>query len=255
MLTKRIIPCLDVKKGKVIKGIRFEGHRVVGGIVELAKFYCNRGADELVFYDITASPQGRSVDYSWVIKVAEQINIPFTVAGGIRSVDTMREVLRAGADKISLNSPALENPDLINQGAKEFGSQCIVLGVDSKYVDGEDYVFMYTGSPQKTANTNLKTVDWIKEAVSRGVGEVVVNSMDADGVKNGYDLRLLKKIQAVCPVPVIASGGAGKMEHFLEVFAQTNVDGALAASVFHFGDVDIQDLKKYLTQNQVIVRL
>ncbi len=255
MLTKRIIPCLDVKEGKVIKGVRFEGHRIAGDIVQLAQFYSSRGADELVFYDITASPEGRSVDYSWVKKVAEQINIPFTVAGGIRSVDTMREVLRAGADKISLNSPALENPDLINQGAKEFGSQCIVLGVDSKNVNGEDYVFMYTGSPQKTANTNLKTVDWIKEAVSRGVGEVVVNSMDTDGVKNGYDLRLLNKIQAICPVPVIASGGAGKMEHFLEVFTQTNVDGALAASVFHFGDVDIQELKKYLAQNRVTVRL
>lgn len=255
MLTKRLIPCLDVKDGKVIKGVRFQGHQVAGDIVDLASFYADRGADELVFYDITASPEGRSVDYEWVRRVAKEINIPFTVAGGIRSVQTMREVLKAGADKISINSPALENPGLIDVAVKEFGSQCIVLGVDSKQVDGEDYVFMYTGSPEKTTNTNLKTVDWIQEAVARGVGEVVVNSMDTDGVKKGYDLRLLKKVQAVCRVPVVASGGAGSMEDFLAVFQETDVDAALAASVFHFGLVDILELKHYLQQNQVLVRL
>jgi cyclase len=255
MLTKRIIPCLDVKEGKVIKGVKFEGHRVAGDIVELAEHYSGRGADELVFYDITASPEGRNVDYAWVRRVAEKINIPFTVAGGIRSVPTMRDVLRAGADKISLNSPALENPDLINQGSREFGAQCIVIGIDSKKVDGEDYVFMYTGSPEKTANTKLKTVDWVKEVIDRGAGEIVLNSMDADGVKNGYSIELLQKVQQVCSVPLIASGGAGAPEHFLEVFRQADVDGALAASVFHFGDIDIQDLKQYLRQEQIEIRL
>ena len=254
MLTKRIIPCLDVKDGKVIKGVRFQGHQIAGDIVDLARFYADRGADELVFYDITASPEGRSVDYEWVRRVAREINIPFTVAGGIRSVQTMREVLKAGADKISINSPALENPELIDLAVKEFGSQCIVLGVDSKQVDGEDYVFMYTGSPEKTANTNLKTVDWIQEAVARGVGEVVVNSMDTDGVKQGYDLRLLSKVQAVCRVPVVASGGAGSKEDFLRVFQETDVDAALAASVFHFGLVDILELKHFLKENHVAVR-
>ena len=255
MLTKRIIPCLDVKEGKVIKGVRFEEHRVAGDIVDLAKHYSNRGADELVFYDITASPEGRSVDYAWVRKVAETINIPFTVAGGIRSVSTMRQVLRAGADKISLNSPALENPDLINQGSLEFGAQCIVIGIDSKRVDGEDYVFMYTGSPEKTANTKLKTLDWVKEVIERGAGEIVLNSMDTDGVKNGYSLELLQKIQQVCTVPLIASGGAGEPKHFLEAFTKADMDGALAASVFHFGEIDIQDLKEYLKQQGVSVRL
>ncbi len=255
MLTKRIIPCLDVKEGKVIKGVRFERHRVAGDIVELAEHYSNCGADELVFYDITASPEGRSVDYEWVRRVAEKINIPFTVAGGIRSVDTMREVLRAGADKVSLNSPALEKPELINASSREFGAQCIVIGIDSKKVDDEDYVFMYTGSPEKTANTNLKTIDWVQEVIERGAGEVVLNSMDTDGVRNGYSLELLQKIQSVCSIPLIASGGAGSQEHFEEVFKLADVDGALAASVFHFGDIDIQDLKKYLRQGQIPIRL
>lgn len=255
MLTKRIIPCLDVKEGKVIKGVKFESHRVAGDIVELAEYYSNRGADELVFYDITASPEGRSVDYDWVRRVAERINIPFTVAGGIRSVDTMREVLRAGADKISLNSPALENPGLINEGAREFGAQCIVIGIDSKRVNNEDYVFMYTGSPEKTANTQLKTVDWVKEVIERGAGEIVLNSMDTDGVKNGYGITLLQKVQEVCSVPLIASGGAGVLQHFLELFQQSDVDAALAASVFHFGDIDIQDLKNYLKDNQIAIRI
>lgn len=255
MLTKRIIPCLDVKDGKVIKGVQFGEHRIAGDIVQLAKHYSSQGADELVFYDITASPDGRSVDYDWVRKVAKEINIPFAVAGGIRSVKTMREVLRAGADKISINSPALENPELINEGSREFGAQCIVIGIDSKIIDGEDYVFMYTGNPQKTANTKLRTIDWVQEVIARGAGEIVLNSMDTDGVKDGYSTTLLKKLQQVCTVPLIASGGAGKMEHFLEVFDQADVDGALAASVFHFGEIDIQDLKKYLQTQGVVVRL
>jgi imidazole glycerol-phosphate synthase subunit HisF len=255
MLTKRIIPCLDVKNGQVVKGVKFKNHQVVGDILELAKRYSDQGADELVFYDITASSERRSVGYEWIRKIAKEINIPFCVAGGINSLDVIREILQNGADKISINTPALENPQLISEAAKEFGSQCIVVGVDSKNEDGEDLTFMYTGDTSKTVKSNKSTVDWIKEVQDRGAGEIVLNSMDTDGVKKGYNIDLLSKVDRICKVPLIASGGAGKKEDFLEVFEKTGVNGALAASVFHYGEIELSALKKYLAGQNLPIRI
>jgi len=254
MLARRIIPCLDVKDGRVVKGVRFRDHEDVGDITGLAARYAAEGADELVFYDIAASPQARTVEPEWVSRVAREIDIPFCVAGGIRSVDDARARLFAGADKISVNSPALENPGLIDQLAREFGSQCVVVGIDSREIGGIWRVHRNTGDPDKTVSEARATLDWIAEAVQRGAGEIVLNCMDQDGVREGYDIAQLAEARAVCPVPLIASGGAGAREHFADVFSQANVDGALAASVFHMGVIAIPDLKTWLTGQGVEIR-
>lgn len=256
MLSRRIIPCLDVRDGQVVKGVRFRDHVVMGGIVELALRYRDEGADELVFYDITASPEGRSVDRAWVEKVARVIDIPFCVAGGIRSVDEARAVLHAGADKISVNSPALERPALIDELAAAFGVQCVVVGIDSLLdADGEWRVRQYTGDPSKTQALARQTMDWIVEVQQRGAGEIVLNCMGSDGVRRGYDLEQLKAARAICQVPLIASGGAGELAHFRDAFVEADVDGALAASVFHSAVIAIPALKRYLHEQHVPVRL
>ncbi len=256
MLSRRIIPCLDVRDGQVVKGVRFRDHVVVGGIVELARRYRDAGADELVFYDITASPEGRGVSRDWVERVARAIDIPFCVAGGIRSVSEARAVLHAGADKISVNSPALERPDLINELATAFGVQCVVVGVDSlRDIDGEWRVRQYSGDPTMSQALPWRTLDWIVEAQQRGAGEIVLNCMGSDGVRDGYDLEQLAAVRARCTVPLIGSGGAGAFEHFRAAFVQADVDGALAASVFHSGVITIPELKKYLREKGVAVRL
>ncbi|MDY0067444.1 MAG: HisA/HisF-related TIM barrel protein [Steroidobacteraceae bacterium] len=234
--------------------MRFRDHVVVGDILELASRYRDEGADELVFYDITASPDGRSVDRGWVRRVARILDIPFCVAGGIRSIADAEEVLGEGAEKISINSPALADPDLISRLGARFGTQCVVVGVDSQTVDGEYYVYQFTGDPSRTRNTARKTLDWVREAQDRGAGEIVLNCMASDGVRSGYDLAQLAAVRRVCNVPLIASGGAGAPEHFAEVFESAHVDGALAASVFHSGAIAIGDLKRYLRERAIEVR-
>ncbi|TCV97251.1 imidazole glycerol phosphate synthase subunit HisF [Luteibacter rhizovicinus] len=256
MLSRRIIPCLDVRDGQVVKGVRFRDHLVVGEIVDLALRYRDEGADELVFYDITASPEGRRVDRDWVERVARAIDIPFCVAGGIRSVDDAREVLHAGADKISINSPALERPDLIGEIAEAFGVQCVVVGIDSlRDEDGQWRVRQYTGDPSRTRALSRRTLDWMIEAQERGAGEIVLNCMGTDGVRAGYDLEQLMVARELCTVPLVASGGAGKPEHFVDVFRDADVDAALAASVFHSGDIAIPVLKRALRAEGIEVRL
>ena len=252
----------------VVKGVQFRNHRVMGDIIELARRYRDEGADELVFYDITASPDGRTVDRIWVNRVAEVLDIPFCVAGGIRNLADAETVLNLGADKISINSPALENPGLIEILARRFGSQCVVVGVDSlarepTKVNGAnnqsrtapDYVvYQYTGDPDRSRTSGRRTLDWITEAQSRGAGEIVLNCMNEDGVRKGYDIEQLARVRAVCQVPLIASGGAGAMEHFSEVFIRADVDGALAASVFHSAAIPIPALKKYLIDAAIPMR-
>ncbi|MBB1116693.1 imidazole glycerol phosphate synthase subunit HisF [Stenotrophomonas sp. W1S232] len=255
MLSRRIIPCLDVREGRVVKGVKFRDHIDMGDIVELALRYRDSGADELVFYDITASPEGRSVDRGWIERVARLIDIPFCVAGGIKDVETARAILHAGADKISINTPALQRPELIGELAEAFGQQCVVVGIDSiKEEDGQWRVRSFTGDPSKTRNEARRTLDWIVEVQQRGAGEIVLNCMDNDGVKRGYDIAQLRAARALCKVPLIASGGAGSMEHFAQAFAQADVDGALAASVFHSGAIGIGALKDYLREQQIEVR-
>ena len=256
MLSRRIIPCLDVRDGQVVKGVRFRDHVVMGEIVDLALRYRDEGADELVFYDITASPEGRSVDRGWVERVARVIDIPFCVAGGIRTVEEARAVLHAGADKISVNSPALERPQLIDELAGAFGVQCVVVGIDSlRDADGQWRVRQYTGDPDKTQALARGTLDWMVEAQRRGAGEIVLNCMGSDGVRQGYDLEQLRAARAICHVPLIASGGAGAMEHFRDAFVDADVDGALAASVFHSGAIAIPELKRYLQRQGVAMRV
>jgi len=244
-----------VRDGQVVKGVQFRDHVVMGDIIDLAARYREEGADELVFYDITASPDGRRVDRSWVNRVAEVLDIPFCVAGGIRSVAEAEEVLNYGADKISVNSPALARPALIGELATRFGSQCVVVGIDSREeTDGEYRVYQYTGDPDKTRHSGRLTVDWAREVQQRGAGEIVLNCMNQDGVRKGYDIPQLKRVRDACTVPLIASGGAGTMEHFATVFRDARVDGALAASVFHTAAINIQDLKQYLRSQQVEIR-
>lgn len=255
MLAKRIIPCLDVKDGQVVKGVQFRDHQVVGDIIDLAQRYRNEGADELVFYDITASSDGRAVDRNWITRIAHVLDIPFCVAGGIRSVDDARAILAHGADKISINSPALEHPDLIDAMAREFGSQCVVVGIDSRRENNDAYVYQYTGSTSKTLATNRRTVEWAQEACERGAGEIVLNCMNQDGMRQGYDIPQLKSVRQTISVPLIASGGAGALEHFAAVFKEAGVDGALAASVFHKQVMTVGEVKAFLQNNNVEVRL
>ena len=257
MLAKRIIPCLDVRDGQVVKGVQFRNHEIIGDIVPLAKRYAEEGADELVFYDITASSDGRTVDKSWVERVAEVIDIPFCVAGGIKTIDDAEQIFAFGADKISINSPALADPDLISRLADRFGVQAIVVGIDSWFEKetGKYWVNQYTGDEKRTRQTNWQLLDWVQEVQKRGAGEIVLNMMNQDGVRNGYDLEQLKMIREVCHVPLIASGGAGTMPHFLEAFTEARVDGALAASVFHKQIINIGELKSYLAENGVEIRL
>lgn len=254
MLAKRIIPCLDVKAGQVVKGVQFRNHEVVGDIIELAERYRDEGADELVFYDITASSDGRRVDRSWIRAVNDVINIPFCVAGGIRSSEDARTILASGADKISINSPALDRPEMIDELAREFGSQCVVIGVDSLEREGRYEVYQYTGDESRSRGTKRLTLDWVREAASRGAGEVVLNCMNQDGVRRGYDLTQLSAVRDVLAIPLIASGGAGALKHFSEVFARARVDGALAASVFHRKILSIPDVKAHLRANSIEVR-
>ncbi|MFI4954490.1 MAG: imidazole glycerol phosphate synthase subunit HisF [Gammaproteobacteria bacterium] len=254
MLAKRIIPCLDVKDGKVVKGIQFENHRIVGDILELAEYYSASGCDELVFYDITASCDQRAVSRDWICRVAQVIDIPFCVAGGIRTLQDAEIILNAGADKISINSPALEDPNLINRMTEIFGQQCIVVGIDSREVNGEYVVCQYTGDSTKRQQLSLQTIDWVSEVQQRGAGEIVLNCMNQDGMRKGYDIKQLSLIRAHTTLPLIASGGAGSLEDFSEVFNVAHVDGALAASVFHNGTIKIPDLKKFLLNEGIRVR-
>jgi cyclase len=243
-----------VRDGQVVKGVRFRDHRVVGDILELAARYRDDGADELVFYDISASPEGRSVDRAWVSKVARILDIPFCVAGGIRSVADAEQVLASGAEKISVNSPALETPELINRLSERFGAQCVVVGIDSLTVEGEYRVQQFTGDAARSRDTARRTEAWIKEVQARGAGEIVLNCMSSDGVRQGYDIRQLQAVRTVCGVPLVASGGAGNMAHFTEVFRSAGADAALAASVFHSEEIAIPALKRHLRSEGIEVR-
>lgn len=245
MPARRIIPCLDVKNGRVVKGVQFRDHRDAGDIVQQAQRYRDEGADELVFYDISASSEGRGLDLSWVRQIAEVIDIPFAVAGGIRSRDQAAQCLDSGADKVSVNSPALERPGLIDELARDFGAQCVVLGVDSFDFDGDYRVKQYTGDPSTDRDTNRRTLDWVREACSRGAGEIVLNCMRRDGVRTGFDLQHTAEVIDAISVPVVASGGAGELGHFREVF-DAGASGALAATVFHDRLISIPDLKEFL---------
>jgi cyclase len=253
-LARRIIPCLDVRDGQVVKGVQFRDHRVMGDILELAIRYSKEGADELVFYDITASPEGRSVDVEWISSVASVIDIPFCVAGGIRSVDQARRVLNSGADKISINTPAVQDPDLIDRLVDAFGSQCVVIGIDS--IAGEDgwTTRQMTGNPDRMQATGRKTLQWIEEVVARGAGEIVLNCMGSDGTRDGYDIEQLSQARQRASVPLIASGGAGTTRHFIDVFNKADVDGALAATVFHNASLPIPELKQSLADAGIGVR-
>jgi len=252
MLTRRIIPCLDVKKGLVVKGKQFKDIIDVDSPEILGKYYSDCGADELVFYDITASNEEREISLEFVSKVAQNINIPFCVGGGISNLSDFTRILRKGADKVSINSVAVRNPQLIKEASLKFGTQCVVLSIDvKKSMEGTWNVYVKGGREK----TDLDAIEWAIEGVALGAGEIVINSIDEDGMKNGYDIELLKKITDAVHVPVIASGGAGKMEDFYRVIDYANVDGVLAASVFHFGEVRIEDLKKYLRSKNIEVRL
>ena len=257
MLTKRIIPCLDVKAGRVVKGVRFQDHRDAGDPVELAAQYNREGADELVFYDITASAEERGIMLDVVAKTAEQVFIPLSVGGGLRSVEDMNRMLKAGADKVSINTAAVENPELISRGADAFGSQCIVLGLDAMRVPDSDpvrwEVRVRTGSGGGK-QTGLDAIEWAKQAVELGAGEIVVNSMDADGTKEGYDLELLKELSEAVTVPVVASGGAGNLDHLREALEIGRADAVLAASIFHFGTHRVPEAKDYLDSKGIPVR-
>ena len=252
MITKRIIPCLDVRDGRVVKGVNFEGLNDVSSPVELARYYSDKGADELVFYDITASSEGRRLFTDILCEVAKTIFIPLTVGGGINTLDDFDRVLKCGADKVSVNSGAIRNPALIGEAAKRYGDQCVVLSVDVKRVDGQFHVFAKGGRE----DTGMEAIEWIRRGVDAGAGEIVVNSIDTDGVKGGFDLEMLQKVCDAVDVPVIASGGAGCIDHFTTLFQTLpRVDAGLAASIFHFGEVKIEDLKRELLKNGIPMRV
>ena len=254
MLSRRIIACLDVKDGVVVKGTRFRGHEVVGRILSLARRYRDGGVDELVFYDITASAEARRLSRRWVEDVAREINVPFCVAGGIRSVEGARELLHAGADKVSINTPALEDPELISRLADAFGSQSVVVGVDSMRDEGDLRVYSHTGSEAKMREVGRPTLEWLAEAQARGAGEIVLNCMNRDGTGEGYDLDQLTRARSVLSIPLVASGGAKTIDHFERVFEEARVDAALAAGVFHRGELTIPELKAALSRRGVLVR-
>jgi cyclase len=251
MLKRRIIPCLDVKDGRVVKGIQFQAIQDVNDPVLLAEFYANEGADELVFYDITASFEKRKLMQSLIKSIAKAIHIPFTVGGGITSIDDIALVLLNGADKVSLNSSVIDNPSLITEGAKRFGSQCMVISMDVKRVQGVYKVYQQGGRLE----TSLEAIEWAKTVEKLGAGELVINAMDQDGMQQGFDLTLLKAIENVVNIPIIASGGAGNIDHFIELATKTNIDGYLAASVFHYQTIRIKELKKALAKERILVRL
>lgn len=255
MLSKRIIPCLDVKDGQVVKGVKFKNHVVLGDVLEMAQRYRDQGADELVFYDITASAEGRSVSPDFVAEVAQVLDIPFCVAGGIRSVKTAREVLHKGADKISINSPAIERPQLIRELSDEFGAQCVVIGIDSCLIDGDYYIWKYTGREDTAKPVAIKTLDWIQQVQELGAGEIVLNCMGADGTKVGYDIEQLSAARKVCDLPLVASGGAGSSQDFLTAFREADVDAALAAGIFHRKELTVPELKAYLKNQNIEVRI
>ena len=252
MIAKRIIPCLDVKDGRVVKGVNFSGLSDVSSPVTLAEYYSNAGADELVFYDITASSDGRAIFTDILKETAKNVFIPFTVGGGINTLSDFERVLSCGADKVSVNSGAIKNPDLVYEAAKRYGSQCVVLSCDVKRVDGEFHVFAKGGRE----DTGMEAMAWIKRCLANGAGELVINSIDTDGVKKGFDIEMLKAVCEFATVPVIASGGAGSAEDFVTLFNEIpDIDAGLAASIFHFGEVQIKDLKKLLKENNINVRL
>lgn len=251
MITKRIIPCLDIKDGRTVKGINFENIKDAGDPVELAIEYSKQGADELVFLDITATHENRKTLSELVTRIAKHINIPFTVGGGINTIEDVSVLLNAGADKISVNTSAVKNPQLIKDLANQFGSQCVVLAIDTKFEDGEWYVYLNGGR----VKTQLKTIDWAKQAVALGAGEILLTSMNNDGTKDGFAVNITKQISEAVNVPVIASGGAGTMQHFKDIFENGKADAALAASVFHFKEIAIPELKTYLKSNNIEIRL
>ncbi len=251
MIAKRIIPCLDIRDGKVVKGVNFQGVKDVADPVSLAHKYSEEGADELVFYDITASFEGRNLFTEVLSEVASKIFIPLTVGGGINTVDDFARVLNAGADKVSVNSGALKNPSLITEGAKKYGNQCVVLSMDVARVDGKYHVFAKGGRE----DTGIEALEWAKKGEAMGAGEIVLNSIDTDGVKNGFDMQMLEDLTKVVSIPIIASGGAGGIQHFEELFALEGIDAGLAASIFHFDEVKIADLKEYLFSKGVPMRL
>lgn len=251
MLTRRIVPCLDVRNGRVVKGTKFKDIKDVDDPATLGKFYSENGADELVFYDITASHEDREISLSFVEEVARNISIPFSVGGGVNTIEDFQKVLRKGADKVSINSAAVRNPELIKEAALMYGSSTVVLSMDVK--KAEDGWSVYTHGGRN--NTGIDAIEWAKKGVELGAGEIVVNSMDEDGMKNGYDIELLKQIREVVSVPIIASGGAGIKKHFLDAIEEADVDAVLAASVFHFGEIPIKELKEYLKENGCEVRL
>lgn len=255
MPSKRIIVCLDVRDGRVVKGVRFEGHADAGDPLDLALRYRDEGADEIVIYDIAASARGRTIDYAWLSQVARQLDVPLCVAGGIRTIEQAIACLDNGADKVSINSPALERPDFIDELAQVAGSQCVVVGVDSRMIEGAWTTFQYTGDAATSRRTRRKTLDWIVEAQRRGAGEIVLNCMDRDGTRDGYDIEQLAAARALLSIPLIASGGAGGARHFAEVFAGADVSGALAASIFHFRKVAIGEVKAAVASAGFEVRL
>jgi cyclase len=250
MLTKRIIPCLDIKDGRTVKGVNFENIRDAGDPIELGALYAEKGADELVFLDITATNERRKTLSELVTRIAKHVNIPFTVGGGISSVEDVNVLLQSGADKISVNTSAFKRPELVDELAREFGSQCVVLAIDTRFEDGDWYVYLNGGR----VKTEIKAYDWAKEAVQRGAGEILLTSMNNDGTKQGFALDITGKLSQNLNVPVIASGGAGTMEHFMDVFENAQADAALAASIFHYKEIEIQALKTYLYQRGVNIR-
>ena len=250
MLKKRIIPCLDIKDGRTVKGINFVDIVDAGDPIELAKAYVEQGADELVFLDITATIENRGTLIELVEKVAQEINIPFTVGGGISSVNDVSNIIKAGADKVSINSSAVKNPQLISDIAEQFGSQCVVVAVDTKFENGEWYVFVQGGRTP----TGIKTIDWVNEIEEKGGGEILLTSMNNDGTKSGFAMDITEQVSNTVNIPIIASGGAGTSDHFLELFEQTSASAGLAASIFHYGEIPIPELKNYLNKNKIVVR-
>ncbi|WP_343154854.1 imidazole glycerol phosphate synthase subunit HisF [Buchnera aphidicola (Pseudoregma panicola)] len=258
MLAKRIIPCLDIKDGNIVKGIKFKNHRIISkNIFSMIKNYIEDGADELVFYDISAYVKNKLVNEKLIYKISKIIDIPFCVSGGIKTIEDAKKILFSGADKISINSPAIDNPNLISKLANRFGRQCIVIGIDSFFdsILNKYFVFKYTGDSKKIVKTNLSTLDWVKRVQELGAGEIVLNVINFDGLKSGYDIIQLKKIRKICKIPLVASSGAGSINHFYEVFHKSDVDGALAASVFHDNKISIKELKQFLFKKGIEIRL